>query len=180
MRHWLGLVVGAFVAVVGLYDAFAIGVDSGPYWRSGHWPSTQGEVVKAKVRWRPASWRPDAFAARERVVWPLLRKLVPTTDVEYRYRVEERDYLGTRVRADGTGNPRRIRNELRANPSVTVYYNPENPRRAVLVPGVVEGAIIPMALSAALGLFGLVAAALSLWSLAGREERRRGSKRFRR
>jgi hypothetical protein len=186
LRHWLALAVGALAAFMGLFDTLAIGVDTKPYWRCAEWSETTGKVVKARIRWRPASWRVDSFASGKRLVWPITRMRVPEPDIKYRYEVDGREYIGTRARADGAGNARKIVNRLKAlrkqksQDNLPVYYDPDNPSKAVLVRRGAPGVILPMAFSGALGLFGLAAVWLSLWNLATDRPRRRRSKRRRR
>jgi hypothetical protein len=171
IQDWLMLIAGVLAAFLGLYDSVSTVVDTQPYWRSSSWSTTAGEVVTAKVAWRPGPWSLDAYLSLERVTWPVMKRRVPVPKVEYRYQAQGREYIGTRVRADGAGDPRKVVNRLKARSDVTVHYDEAHPEHAVLIPGIVSGAILPAAFSTALGVFGLAAVWLSIGRLAGGRRR---------
>ena len=59
---------------------------------------------------------------------------------KYAYRVADRAYQGTRVTySDGINKTmralRRLQDRYQGKSRIRVYYNPQNPRQSVLVPG---------------------------------------------
>jgi hypothetical protein len=88
--------------------------------------------------------------------------------VQYRYRVDGRDFLGERITSDsvrvlGARSDERSRNRglvqriLARYPegaAVRVYYDPDDPNRSVLEPGVTRGAQLKAALGSLLFVAG--------------------------
>ncbi len=104
---------GAFI-LFGLISAAASLGDFRNGQESLSWPSTEGEVTLS-VRRRGKS------------------RLKP---LEYRYTVSGTTYLGTRAAYMRTPYVKPIHETYRTGQRVTVYYDPADPERAVLEPGV--------------------------------------------
>lgn len=100
---------------------------------SAQWPAAQGAIESSTV---------DVERERERdsdgdVHYET--KYIP--QIVYHYRVDGTDYYGDQVSFGSTSsrNPNRayrIRDQYSPGMEVSVYYDPENPREAVLQPGV--------------------------------------------
>ena len=84
------------------------------------WPHTEGKLERVEIVMASARWY--------------------HSDVAYRYNVQGRAYVGTRIRtSDGKYNEREsVEREvwgLRVGEAVRVFYNPENPKKSVLRTG---------------------------------------------
>jgi len=88
-----------------------------------HWPAVPGWVVRAQVKRTLADDGEARFS---------------DFSVLYTYRVNDRDYRGTRLHAGEPATLGRVTEETvekyRTGANVTVYYNPDNPAEAVLEP----------------------------------------------
>lgn len=85
------------------------------------WPTVPGWVVRAQVK-RQAADDGDRFSDLQ---------------VLYTYRVNNREYRGTRLYAAGTGHARIAEETVekyRTGADVAVHYNPANPAVAILEP----------------------------------------------
>jgi hypothetical protein len=116
--------------------------------QSQRWPSVQGEVTASGLVRQGDQARPY---------------------VRYRYRIAEKTYTGGALIHYGEPNP--ITRWLGASAEnappiqarypqgspVTVYYDPSNPDRSVLEPGVRVSAYLPVAAGGLLFILGLVA-----------------------
>lgn len=90
---------------------------------------------------------------------------VHRANVSYRYTVNgqevtgNRVYFGDRIRTSWSYFAREIIAQHPAGSGVTVYYDPERPHEAVLVPGVPGGVVAMMC-------FSIVLLAFAIWDLA--------------
>lgn len=120
---------------------------------STRWPSTKGVILSSKVKAPPAP--SSTGSGRNRAVH------VPR--ISYRYSVNGREYVDNRPtigKVNGKGDSEKLVARFPKGAKVTVYYNPEDPSRAVLVRGM--GGRNPfwigVPLVVALGLIFIVAA----------------------
>ncbi len=69
--------------------------------------------------------------------------------LQYRYTVDDREYTASTVSAadmatNSIERARKVAEKYQAGSSVTVYYDPRKPSRAVLQPGITAGAWLPV------------------------------------
>ena len=120
----------------GLYDAYGCV-------RSSAWPHTNGTITKSSM-----------FRARKKGWTPI---------VEYSYSVGEQHMTSRRIRY-GAFSSRATKREVVArfkeNTVVSVYYDPDNPTKSVLIPGPHSGLwtypLLALAFSGAGCFFGLL------------------------
>jgi len=130
----LGLLcVGGFMGTF-----FLIGVAAVAYYfyarrkasKTYSWPATEGRIEISRVT-VSEDWDPDTNT----------RTISYAPEVRYSYKVNGKDYLGSRIwfgGAPGGSNRRKVEAIVARYPlgsRVTVYYNPEKPAEAVLVRG---------------------------------------------
>ena len=100
--------------------------------RSNRWPSVIGELdssdlKEAVYRGRQIGGGPDEAAA-----W--------TVNFKYRYTVADKEYQGSRVTYSDSVNKtmralRKLQDKYQGKAQIQVYYNPKNPNKSLLVPG---------------------------------------------
>ena len=103
---------------------------------SAAWPTTPGTITEAKVATRHATTGNNA----PRITY------VPS--VRYTYRVDGAPYQGNRIQIvsrsfDNRGKADVRVDRYRRNKAVVVHYDPENPNRSVLQPGMGAGNYLP-------------------------------------
>jgi hypothetical protein len=107
------------------------------------WECTQGQICgTGSPVGEPAYIPPDRFIA-----W------ATTPVLQYEYTVNGRQYVGTQVNAVGFASHRAARRAAARYPEgqvVDVWYQPSDPSRAVLEPGVTAGGVIWAVVSVAL------------------------------
>lgn len=126
-------VVGAFFVLLGIV-AFCGGRRVQPYIdRVAQWPSVTGHIVTSKVS--TATVRTG----------PVVRTS-PIADIQYAYSVKGVDYRGEQLRPlpmlhmKPEGTPEELVNRYPDGRSVQVYYDPDDPTAAVLVPNIGDDA----------------------------------------
>lgn len=135
--------LGCGLALIGIVVATAGMVGLQPAMRSLGWPSTQGEILSARVT------RQDGR---------------PHAEVRYRYRAGETTFTGRRISYHGgrtlpgfpTEPPEAVIKRYSPGAVVPVYYDPRSPDRAVLEPGAGAAVILPFGLGGLFFLAGLV------------------------
>ena len=156
--------IGVVLAVVGL-GLVAVGLRRmGQASRSRRWPTVQGTVVSAIVKSRQVPATPDPGEDAEEAA-ARAPQTVYRPEVTYTYEVDGRRLTGTTLNLEGLelSNEERVRaHAARYAPgqSVTVYYDPAAPERAVLEPGVHAGSWLMPAMG---GIFLFVAGGLYLF-----------------
>lgn len=114
------------------------------------WTQTRGEIVSSRVSENRGSDNRDSTYS---------------ADVKYTYRVEGKEYTSYNVQfgnaADSNANiTEGIVRRFPAGSLVTVYYAPDNPSNAVLIPGLSGGAFIGLGIG---GVISLIGGGLLLW-----------------
>jgi hypothetical protein len=109
-------------------------------YESLRWPSVPGKIVASEVKGDAPSQK------------------VPQAEISYMYRVNGREFRGSRVffgRNSELGRPSAAATVRRYPPEaeVTVYYDPKDPSRSVLEPGLNRNAFLPAAVGLMLALF---------------------------
>ncbi len=148
------------VSVVGLFLQVAGGAllldGAVSAWR-GHqslrWPTTQGRIVVSKVATLPRASDPR-FGTAPRV--------------RYEYEVDGRTYFSHRIDFGGWWSAWNVVEEHPVGTTWTVSYDPEDPGRAVLEPGVRGVSVLELYLGLAV-VVGGVLLALGIWWLPGGE-----------
>jgi len=107
------LVVGSLFGLFGLYSSI-LSIELFPYWGNGDWPQVEGVVLPR------SSNEADRRAIKD--------------GIRYEYRVDGHNYIGTRVMAEEDVFYPEMHKQYPIGSRITVFYNPGNPRRAVLVP----------------------------------------------
>jgi hypothetical protein len=158
MSDWAALVAGVGVAAIGLYVVVSQGVKLAPYRNSGDWPTVSGTIETSQLEWRKGGERVAPITSPDRLTKPYRKGVKLVAVIRYRYAVEGKKYVNSRVTADKTGDPRRVVAQFEEGRTVTIHYDPARPKRAVLVPGFTRAAIVPILLSAVVGIFGAVMA----------------------
>ena len=134
-----------------LLPGIALGLEEIRNLRAGHacrsWPTVDGRILSGDVHLGTPITSYDSAA-----------------DIAYEYQVDGQSYQARRVDYGGrySGRPGKItKGLLRFTPgsSITVYYDPSDPRRAVLQPGVAFGTYIRLSVAAGLTGIGLLFAA---------------------
>lgn len=136
---------------------------------SSGWPSTPGKVIESKVEQQRSGG-----GRQLDLDGPVMEGNVYTwaAEIRYEYSVEGKDYVGSRIQLDDMDVNDRSRAEGIAagypvGKEVDVYYDPDRPDIAVLVPGTM-GMVVVTAVGS---LIPLVLALLFLF--AGRKNRRK-------
>ncbi len=112
-----------------------------------NWPATEGVVLRAEVEETTYTRRDSNGVHTSRTVY--------TPKIEYGYTVDGQDYTNTAIGSDVS----EIRSGIYAgqyapgNP-ITVYYNPKDPSKAVLSPGLSWGVFAPCGLGLILSVLG--------------------------
>jgi hypothetical protein len=105
-----------------IYQAFA----------STRWPSVVGELDSAELKEVVYRGNAPHGGPDEASAW--------VVNFQYHYTVADKKYDGKRVTySDGINKTmralRKLRNKYQGKSTIQVYYNPNNPRQSVLVPG---------------------------------------------
>lgn len=115
------------IAILVAFSAFGIAlhVSNAEYRDSGSWPTVEGEVVESKIE------------REERRRSHTVTVFVPK--VSYKYMVDSIDYVSSKLAVAGTTfcNSAKAHNYIKQfskGKKCPVYYDPENPQIAVLVP----------------------------------------------
>lgn len=151
-RSWVGFIGGGVTLLFGII-ALVVGLRwVGEGQASAGWPAVPGTVTRVEV-----SDRGQTESAK------------CTLRVEYSYTVADKLYAGTRYSVSDSAGPehviRPLADELIARPEVPVYYDPENPSRAVLRPGAESG---PYVLIVCLGVVPIIMGVWLLWQAGSR------------
>lgn len=124
---WM-LLTGLGILLIGIPGAYHI---TNHYSRTAHattrWPSTKGVIVISEVKAPPRRSSSSSKANRTHV-----------PRVSYRYTVNGREYVDNRPtigHVKGKGASEKFVARFPVGARVTVYYNPDDPSRAVLVRG---------------------------------------------
>lgn len=137
------MVTGVIAAVSGLFLLMGLGMmfNSGRIFYSGQqsesWPRVEGIVTRGEVKRRPSSKGFDRFQAL----------------VAYTYEVNGEKYRSETIffgQRPGDEGPAKALVEKYKGPEVTVFYQPDDPAKAVLRPGVAWSQV---ALWGAAGIF---------------------------
>lgn len=140
---------------------FAVGGGLG-YWgwtilqdarASATWPNTPGQVVSSDVRHSTDSEGGDSYSP----------------EVTYQYSVNDQSYQADRIKfgENSYNSNRRAQEEVDRYPvgrTVDVYYDPAEPEKAVLEPGVSGGSYIVISIGAVFMLISLIMAPFMLYS----------------
>ena len=98
---------------------------------SANWPAADGQIVSSEVTHSTDAEGGDSYSP----------------EVNYTFQVNEQSYVNSRIKfGENSYSSRRKAEEIAAayptGQGVTVYYEPEDPRNAVLEPGVSGGSYI--------------------------------------
>ena len=127
---------------VGLFLSAGYGRDIYFGWKSKRWPRTQGRVI---------SWGMDAGAN--------VSYADNSAVVGYEYEVGGVRYASRRIDYAGRGaglDVNRILGRYSEGESVAVSYDPGNPARALLEPGIALGNVLRLACGLAIVAFGIL------------------------
>lgn len=113
---------------------------------SQQWPSVPGQVTASRVTSSTDSEGATLYGA----------------EITYTYTINDRAFASTQVSfgdytSSDTDHAEDLTSRYPAERSVTVYYDPQNPARAVLEPGFAAGLLIPLGLG---GVFSLAGAGM--------------------
>jgi hypothetical protein len=132
--------VGIAIIAVGLFLSAGYGRDIYFGWKSKHWPRTQGRVIEwgMDTGANPSSSDNSAIVGYEYEVGGM------------RYASRRIDYAGRGAGFDVT----RILRRYSEGENVGVSYDPSNPARALLEPGIALGNVLRLTCSLAVVAFG--------------------------
>jgi Protein of unknown function (DUF3592) len=137
--------IGVVIFFLGLRDLRLAKASAG-------WPATQGAITATRIRVDDRGESSESYHP----------------EITYTYAVMGASYEGSRRiigATRGYSSRRRAEAFLEAYPvgrQVTVYYDPQKPREAVLEAGTTRGAIGTLIISAVFALIGLIAVGASL------------------
>jgi hypothetical protein len=143
--------LGLATAVFGVYFIFYGN-------EAASWPETQGTVVAAAVRTRTSSRLSQSPSQRDRS-----RQFYPF--ITYRWTVNGQTYTGSRYRiganADGYYFDEREKaqeevDRQRPGSAIPVFYDPDDPSAAVLLPDASGGIYVPLPLGLLMLAFGVL------------------------
>jgi hypothetical protein len=136
------LPVGIAIITVGISLSAGYARDIYFGWQSRHWPRTQGRVIE---------WGMDVGAK--------VSYVDNSAVVGYEYEVGGVRYTSRRVDFSGRGagmDVNRILRRYSEGASVGVSYDPGNPARALLEPGIALGNVVRLACGLAIVAFGFL------------------------
>ena len=116
------VIIGFFASLLLLFGIWAITLSIDHYrmtMASGSWPAVEGEVVLSQIR-------------EEINYGTLSRKKSP--EIRYEYTVDGNRYSSRTIKF-GVQPSHEIVSRYPENHKIKVYYNPDNPKQAVLIPG---------------------------------------------
>jgi hypothetical protein len=121
----VALTVGALVLALGIGGEL-------PYLGSRAWPTTRGVVTYSAAQTETTPWYDFP-----RSVHGTFRRpgKVQFGVVEYEYMVDGQVYA-SRVEVSGAAESRTLTDRFRRGGTVTVFYDPANPGRSALIPGI--------------------------------------------
>jgi hypothetical protein len=91
------------------------------------WPTAAGVIVRSEIEAHDSTASSDGSKKTESVLYP---------KIAYQYEVSGQNHKGTRISLSSTSdNAQQIVSRYPKGKSVQVYYNPDKPKQAVLVPG---------------------------------------------
>ena len=135
----IGIVIALFS-----YNAYATRM------ASSAWPTVGGVIVKSEIETQTSTASSDGKQKSETVQHP---KII------YQYQIDGQNYKGTRISfSSSSGDARQIVARYPQGQSVQVYYNPDHPQRAVLVPGGSGFNIVPYIFSTVFIMLGIFSA----------------------
>jgi hypothetical protein len=116
---------------------------------SSSWPTAQGNVISSDVSYSSNADGGESYSP----------------EVIYQYTVNDQHYESHTIKfGENSYSSRRkaegIASSYPVGKEVTVYYDPQNPERSVLEPGVSGGSYIVLGIGVLFGLIGLVAVPL--------------------
>ena len=92
---------------------------------SGNWPATEGTIVRSRIERRPTTMDDPAGNRGWKEIWAL----------SYRYSVDGKNYSGDNFDFRAGSIDQDTIDRYPIGKQVQVYYDPDNPELAVLVPG---------------------------------------------
>lgn len=114
------VLAGIAMAIIG-YNAYKKGT------ASQKWPTTNGTVIHSEVEKRTSTTGSGTNKKK---------KVTHHARVSYSYSVGGENYTANRVQfGQASGNPHDIVSRYPKGKSITIYYDPETPDQAVLIPG---------------------------------------------
>ena len=117
---------------------------------SNTWPTVGGVIVKSEIETHERSTSNDGSQKSETVRYP---------KIAYEYQIDGQNYKSTRISfSSSSGDAQQIVARYPQGQSVQVYYNPDHPQRAVLVPGGFGFTIVPYIFSAVFIMLGIFSA----------------------
>ena len=117
---------------------------------SNAWPTVGGVIVKSEIETHDHSTSSDGNQKSEAVQYP---------KIAYDYQIDGQNYKGTRISFSSSSvNAQQLISRYPQGKPVQVYYNPDKPRQAVLVPGGGGFNIVPYIFSTVFVLLGIFSA----------------------
>ena len=103
------------------------------------WPTAQGKVISSEVDSHWSSHRTGATKTRQ---------MMHSAKVLYEYTVEDNKYTSNKISFGDTSSSVRsdaskVVKKYRPKKEILVYYDPKNPKTAVLEPGKAGGLLVP-------------------------------------
>ncbi len=129
-RLILDLSGGVFLFSVMLYFLFQITADHLQYRHNQSWPATEGVITKSRII---TDYRSSGDPPTTEKYYKL--------EVSYSYTVDDTTYIGDRISPSGNVSSRNHRTvedifvKYPPNKSLNVFYDPQNPERAILESG---------------------------------------------
>ena len=135
----IGIVIALFS-----YNAYATRMESKT------WPTAEGVIVRSEIEAHDSTAGSDGSKKTEAVQYP---------KIAYQYQVGGQSHKNTRISfSSSSGNAQQIVARYPKGKPVQVYYNPDRPKQAVLVPGGTGFNIVPYIFATVFVLLGVFSA----------------------
>jgi hypothetical protein len=139
----VGLIIALFT-----YNAYATRM------ASKTWPTANGVIIQSEIEEHTRTSSDDPEKEET---------FISTPKIVYEYRVDGNRFKGTQIALSSpSGNPQQLVARYPKGKSLPVYYNPDKPQQAVLVPGGPGFNTVPYFFAGTFLLFGILSA-VHLW-----------------
>ncbi|WP_319522566.1 DUF3137 domain-containing protein [uncultured Desulfosarcina sp.] len=135
----LFLAIGIVIAVVS-YNGYRTSL------ASKSWPSVTGNIVQSEIEKQTSTSGEGANKKTTVKEYP---------KIAYQYNIDGKTYKSGKISFGSTGNAKKVVSRYPQGKTVPVYYNPDKPGQAVLVPGNPEFNYVPYFFAVFFILFGL-------------------------
>ncbi|WP_281492150.1 DUF3137 domain-containing protein [Desulfosarcina cetonica] len=114
---------------------------------SKSWPTVSGSIIRSEIEKRISTSGEGANKKKTVKEYP---------KVTYQYLIDGKTYKSGKISFSSTGNAKQVVARYPVGKSVPVYYNPEKPKQAVLIPGGSKFNYVPYFFSAFFLLLGVI------------------------